>query len=90
MKRGSNYLANAYPQQRIRLGIIMFYTNRNFKTKKKFKEAVASGMEVHIYAPGLGTPPTNGKTAVGGPHYPSPHTWYAEVTMQDGKVVNVK
>lgn len=68
----------------------MFYTSRNFTTKKSLKEAVAKGDEVTIYAPGLGTPPENGTTAVGGPHYPRPHTWYAEVTLKDGVIVKVK
>ena len=68
----------------------MFYTSRNFTTKKSLKEAVAKGDEVTIYAPGLGTPPENGTTAVGGPHYPRPHTWYAEVTLKNGVIVKVK
>lgn len=66
------------------------YTNIDFKTKKEFKEAVAKGEEVTLYAPGLGQPKVNGTEYVEGPHYPKPHTWYAEVTMKDGKVVKVK
>ena len=66
------------------------YTDRNFKTKKAFKEAVAAGMKVHLWAPGLGTPKTEGTETVEGPHYPAPHTWYAQVEMKGGVVVKVK
>lgn len=66
------------------------YTTENFKSKKALKEAVANGAQVRLFAPGLGEPPTNGRCAVSGPHYPQPHTWYAEVVVQDGVVVKVK
>ena len=68
----------------------MFYTTANFKTKKALREAVAAGSQVRIFAPGLGDPPTDGTTTVGGPHYPAPHTWYAQVTMVGGLVTKVK
>ena len=72
------------------------YTIKNFKTKKALKEAVAAGSKVGIYQPGgLFNPPEasptyTGKAYVEGPHYPAPHTWYAEVAMKDGVVVKVK
>jgi hypothetical protein len=66
------------------------YSEINFKTKKAFKEAVASGKEVRLYAPGLGQPAENGRESVEGPHYPQPHSWYAQVEMRDGVVVKVK
>jgi hypothetical protein len=66
------------------------YTEQNFKSKKALKEAVASGKQVRLYAPGLGSPAINGTETVAGPHYPAPHTWYATVTMKDGIVVKVK
>ena len=66
------------------------YTNTNFKSKKAFKEAVAAGKQIGLYAPGLGTPAVNGKETVEGPHYPAPHTWYAQVVMKDGIVQSVK
>lgn len=66
------------------------YTTTNYKSKKALKEDVAAGKEVTLFAPGLGSPPINGTCAVSGPHYPKPHTWYAEVTVKDGKVVKVK
>ena len=66
------------------------YANKNFKTKKAFKEAVANGEKITLYAPGLGTPKVNGKDYVEGPWYPEPHKWYAEVTMENGIVTKVK
>lgn len=72
------------------------YTMFNFGTKKQLKEAVAEGQEVRIYQPGgMFDPPEanffyTGKAYLEGPHYPEPHRWYAEVTMQDGIVVKVK
>lgn len=66
------------------------YTNKNFKTKKALKDAVKAGEEVTLFAPGLGQPKDNGTEFVEGPHYPQPHTWYAQVEMKDGIVVKVK
>jgi hypothetical protein len=66
------------------------YTRTNFKTKKALKEAVAAGEEVRIFAPGIGTPKVNGTEYLEGPHYPAPHTWYAQATMRDGVVAKVK
>jgi len=66
------------------------YTLTNFKTKKALKDAVAEGKEVTLFSPGLGTPNPNGTEYVEGPHYPAAHTWYAQVTVKDGKVIKVK
>jgi hypothetical protein len=65
------------------------YASHNFKSKKEFKEAVAKGERITLYAPGLGSPAVNGRESVEGPWYPQPHRWYASVTMQDGVVVKV-
>lgn len=66
------------------------YVSPNFPTKKAFKTAVAAGREVSLFQPGLGGPvPLNGRVAVEGPHYPQPHTWYATVTLEHGKVTRV-
>jgi hypothetical protein len=65
------------------------YTTKDFKSKKAFKEAVAAGERVEVYAPGMGSVPTNGTCSVEGPHYPKPHTWYASVNIVDGQVVKV-
>ncbi len=67
------------------------YVSPNFKTKKAFKDHVAAGKPVDLYRPGLGPPaPMNGTVGVQGPHYPNPHTWYARVTIVEGKVTKVK
>lgn len=66
------------------------YVNPNFKTKKALKEAVARGERVLIYSPGPFPPKMNGREFVEGPHYPAPHTWYAEVELEDGVVIKVK
>ena len=66
------------------------YSIENFKTKKALKQAVKDGRKVILYAPGIGKPKENGTEYVEGPHYPAPHTWYAQVEMKDGFVVKVK
>ena len=69
------------------------YSDRNFKTKKAFREAVEGGAKVTVYQPNdmFGNPtPKEGTVCVEGPHYPEPHRWYATATLKDGYVVNVK
>ena len=66
------------------------YCEKNFKTKKALKEAVANGEKLTLFSPGLGTPKINGIEFVEGPHYPMPHKWYAEVVMQDGIIIKEK
>ncbi len=66
------------------------YTQINFKTKKAFKEAVTKGAHITLFTAGLGTPKQDGTEYVSGPHYPAPHTWYAQVEMKAGKVIKVK
>jgi hypothetical protein len=75
------------------------YSEKNFKSKKAFKDAVKAGEKIRLFAPGLGwaavsaistSPVVNGRDTVEGPHYPEPHRWYASVEMRDGFVVSVK
>lgn len=66
------------------------YTVQNYRSKSQLKLAVQSGTEVRLFAPGLGSPKANGIEFVEGPHYPAPHSWYAQVEVRDGKVVRVK
>lgn len=76
----------------------MAYTVINFKTKKALKEAVKfyntmdNRIEVRCYQPGLGPDLSNytGKVYLEGPHYPKPHSWYAEAELVNGVVVKVK
>ena len=66
------------------------YVTPNFTTKKEFKEAVKRGDIVTVFSPGPFPAPTNGTTAIEGPHYPKPHKWYASVTLKEGVVQTVK
>lgn len=70
------------------------YTSTNFKTKKALKEAVATGAKVTVFQPNGdlfgAVPPTDGKVYLEGPHYPAPHTWYAEAFLQNGIIIKVK
>lgn len=67
------------------------YTDKNFKTKKQLKEAVAKGERITVYQPGPfgGNVPQNGRVSLEGPHYPEPHKWYATAILQDGIVEKV-
>ncbi len=69
------------------------YVSPNFKTKKALKDAVANGETVTIFQPGPfgGNEPDNkSSVAIEGPHSPIPHTWYAQVTVRNGRVVKVQ
>lgn len=66
------------------------YTDKNFRTKKEFKEALAAGKQMRVYVPGgMHSAPLNGKVTVEGPHYPEPHRWYAECTLKDGIIIKI-
>lgn len=68
------------------------YTVINFKSKKALKEAVAAGEVVMAYQPGPFGPKDDytGTEYLEGPHYPEPHRWYAQVQLENGRVVKVK
>lgn len=68
----------------------MAYADINFPTKKALKEAVAAGKRVTIYSPGPFGCKDNGVEFLEGPHYPKPHTWYAQVEVKNGLVIKVK
>lgn len=69
----------------------MAYVDPNYKTKKDFKQAVADGKVHRPYNPsGMFPTKQNGTEFIEGPHYPHPHTWYAQVEVRDGIVVKVK
>ena len=68
------------------------YTDRNFRTKKDFKDAVKKGERVRLVYNDLvheGEVP-DGTHCIEGPHYPEPHRWYAQARVQGGVVVSVK
>jgi hypothetical protein len=78
------------------------YTDTNFRTKKQLKTAVDAWVgrgspngaqrPVRCHQAGLGPDLSShtGVVAVCGPHYPAAHTWYAEVTLENGVVTKVK
>lgn len=68
----------------------MAYVDPNFKTKKALKEAVLNGEHVMVFSPGPFPVSQNGNVAVEGPHYPEPHKWYAQCTVENGIVKAVK
>lgn len=65
----------------------MAYTDKNFRTKKALKDALAAGARVSVYSPGPFPCATDGKVTLEGPHYPEPHRWYASATVKDGIIV---
>lgn len=68
------------------------YTNKDFKTKKALKEALKAGETITVYQPGpfYSGNVQSGTVYLEGPHYPKPHTWYAQGVVKDGKLVLVK
>ena len=68
----------------------MAYTDRNFKSKKALKDAVAAGESIGVFSPGPFSAPSNGVVTLEGPHYPAAHTWYATATLADGIIKGVK
>lgn len=68
----------------------MAYVEPNFKNKKALKDAIAAGRSIYVFQPGLGSVPSDGTVYLEGPHSPQPHSWYAEGTMQGGKLVKVR
>lgn len=66
------------------------YSQVNFKTKKALKAAVASGQPVKVFSPGPFPCPKEGPITLEGPHFPEPHRWYAEATLENGIITKVK
>ena len=66
------------------------YANKNFKTKKALREAVAAGpVGCHQVGP-FGPSVPDGPHCCEGPHFPKAHTWWAQVTVKDCQIVKVK
>lgn len=65
------------------------YVRPNFPTKKALREAVKRGERVEVFSPDPFPAPTDGYAAIEGPHYPKPHSWYANVAIKNGIVVKV-
>jgi hypothetical protein len=65
------------------------YARGNPKTKKLFKEYVGKVAAEVLFSPGI-PEPIEGTVYVEGPHYPQPHTWYAQVSIENGIIKAVK
>lgn len=65
------------------------YVSPNFKSKKAFREALKAGQTITVFSPGPFPPKENGLESIEGPHYPAPHTWYAQVQVEHGKVTKI-
>ena len=69
----------------------MAYTERNFRTKADLKRALAAGESIAVFQPGpFGPAVSDGTIYLEGPHFPAPHTWYAQGQLKNGKLVKVK
>ena len=64
------------------------YVDPNFKTKKAFKEAISAGQKVSVFSPGMFPAKTDGTETIEGPHYPKPHTWYAQVQVKNVNITS--
>jgi len=67
------------------------YTNKDYPTKKKVKEALASGVKIRCYQPGpFGPDCPDGEHCFEGPHYPKPHRFYFTGVTESGILVKIK
>lgn len=67
----------------------MAYASGNPKTKKALKSLIADGAEVRVFNPGIGQAKQNGIEYIEGPHFPKPHSWYAQVEVTNGLITKV-
>jgi hypothetical protein len=66
------------------------YTDINFKTKKALKDSFKEGKKITTYQPGGFFPSVkDGRVSLEGPHFPAPHTWYADVEIKNGVIVKI-
>lgn len=66
------------------------YVSPNFKSKAALKRALADGdKNISAYSPGPFPCPIDGVVAIEGPHFPKPHSWYAQVRVVNGYVTEV-
>lgn len=66
------------------------YVRPNLSSKAALKRAIAAGDRIEVFSPGPFPAKTDGVEWVEGPHYPKPHSWYAEVEVKNGVVVKVR
>jgi hypothetical protein len=70
------------------------YVHPNFPSKSAFKKHIAEGKEVSFESQSIierkDFSNFSGKILdVMGPHFPKPHSWYANVILENGKVKKV-
>lgn len=71
------------------------YVYPNFTSKATLKRAVAEGKPVTFKGQSIAGNTPDYSTFTGkildlcGPHFPSPHKWYANVEMKDGKIIKI-
>jgi hypothetical protein len=68
----------------------MAYATGNPRTKAELKRRVAAGDEVRVFSVGFSEPEQDGVEYIEGPQYPQPHRWYAQVTVEGGRITGVK
>jgi hypothetical protein len=97
MRRSPERLAGQRRSAEIISEVRTMYTSTNFRTKKAVKDAVMlwatkDGPAVTYYQTGPygGNEPTEGIIYLEGPHFPEPHRWYAQATVEGGKIIKVK
>jgi actin-related protein len=71
------------------------YVHPNFASKAALKRAVAEGKKVRFERKSIVNGGDVAEDFTGkildlcGPHFPSPHKWYANVEMKDGKILKI-
>lgn len=71
----------------------MAYLTTNFRSKAAAKRALRASEKFGVWWPGLGAPPDpstyTGSVPLEGPHYPEPHRWYGNATVENGVVTKI-
>lgn len=65
------------------------YAEGNPRTKRELKERIEKGEKVKVFSPGPFPAPQDGVCTLEGPHYPEPHRWYANATVENGIIIKV-
>ena len=68
------------------------YATVNTKSKKELKELVEKGEKIGVVElTPFGQRKKVGVVSICGPHYPKPHKWYAEVSVdEEGYIYKIK
>jgi len=88
-------MAYVSPNFRRKAHLVIAVTDWNIHVKAvqsgtDLEPSVTATKPVSVYQPGPFTDPVpDGVYCVEGPHFPTPHSWYARVVVKDGVVVSV-